>query len=446
MNKPTPPDDRVGTLEPEADQVTPRSSVDAAPGTARKPARSWPAWGLGLGALAVLLLCAGIVPRITARQAQAAQVDVQRDLLVSTISPTPAAATQDLLLPGAVMPWADVALYARTSGYVQHWSADIGTHVKAGQVLAKLDTPEIDAQLRQARADEATAQANYRFAASTAQRWQTMLQSQSVAQQDADAKTSDAAAKLAVLQSAQANVARLSEMVAYQSVSAPFDGVVTARNVQVGALVTAGGSPGLPSMSGELFHVEQTDRLRIYVDVPQDAASRITPGSQVWLTTEQYPNRRFPGSIARDTNAIDPVSRTLRVEIDIDNHDGALMPGAYAQVHLTLKTDSPALELPVSALLFRPSGVTVALVDAQDKVALRRVSIGRDFGTHVEIATGLAPGDHVIANPGDAIADGQRVHTTAAVASAASEAGVTNGNPRTTGASPTASAASAGKA
>ncbi|WP_246182326.1 efflux RND transporter periplasmic adaptor subunit [Pandoraea capi] len=397
--------------------------------------RSRRTWGLGLGALTVLLLCAGIVPRIVARQAQAAQMDVQRELIVTTVSPTPAPATQELLLPGAVMPWADVAIYARSSGYVQQWFADIGAHVKAGQVLARLDTPEIDAQLRQARADEATAQATYRFAASTAQRWQTMLQSQSVAQQDADAKTSDAAAKLAALRAAQANVARLSEMVAYQSVSAPFDGVVTARNVQVGALVTAGGSPGLPAMSGELFHVEQIDRLRVYADVPQDAASRISPGAQAWLTTDQYPGRRFPGTIARDANAIDPVSRTLRVEIDVDNRDAALMPGAYAQVHLTLKTDSPALELPVSALLFRPNGVTVALVGGNDKVALRRVSIGRDFGTHVEIAAGLAPGDRVIANPGDAIADGQHVRVAASPESGKSEARDKSGT-----------AASAGKA
>jgi RND family efflux transporter MFP subunit len=368
---------------------------------------------VGLAGLAVAFLIVGIVPRLEARTAQARQLAAQRELIVSTVTPKRAPTTQDLLLPGSIMSWADASIYARTSGYVQHWYADIGAHVKAGQTLAQIDTPELNAQLQQARADQATAEANYRFASSTAQRWQTMLQTQSVAQQDAQAKTSDAAAKLATLQAAQANVARLQEMVSYQNVTAPFDGVITVRNVQVGALVTAGGTPGLATMPGELFHLAQTDRLRIYVDVPQDDASLVAPGTAVWVTTQQYPGRRFEASVARSSNVIDPVSRTLRVEVDVDNHDGALMPGAYAQVHLALTTAMPALELPVSALLFRPDGVTIAVVNAQDQVQLRKVTIGRDFGTYVEVATGLAASDRVIDNPGDAIANGQSVRVAA---------------------------------
>ncbi|PVX73175.1 efflux RND transporter periplasmic adaptor subunit [Paraburkholderia unamae] len=396
-----PSDDRDANAQPGA-------HAEAAPA---KPRRA--ALVIGLACLAAALLAAGIVPRLEARTAQAQQVAAQRDLIVSTLVPQRAPASQDLLLPGSVMSWADASIYARTSGYVQHWYADIGAHVKAGQTLAQIDTPELDAQLQQARADAATAQANYRFASSTAQRWQTMLQTQSVSPQDAQAKTSDAAAKLATLQAAQANVSRLQELVSYQKVTAPFDGVITARNVQVGALVTAGGTPGLATMPGELFHIAQTDRLRVYVDVPQDDASLVTPGTAVWLTTQQYPGRRFAASVARTSNVIDPVSRTLHVEVDVDNHDGALMPGAYAQVHLALTTATPALELPVSALLFRPDGVTIAVVDAHDKVQLRKVTIGRDFGTYVEIATGLAASDRVIDNPGDAIANGQSVHVTA---------------------------------
>ncbi|WP_235012245.1 efflux RND transporter periplasmic adaptor subunit [Caballeronia catudaia] len=376
---------------------------------------------LGLGSVVVALLGAGIVPHLDAHTAQAAQVAAQRDPIVATVTPTRAPATQDLLLPGAVMPWADASIYARTSGYVQHWYADIGAHVKAGQMLAQIDTPELDAQLQQARADEATAEANYRFANSTAQRWQTMLQTQSVSQQDASAKTSDAAAKLAALQAAQANVARLQEMVSYQKVTAPFDGVLTVRNVQVGALVTGGGTPGLATMPGELFHIAQTDRLRVYVDVPQDDASAVTPGTRVWLATQQYPGRRFAATVARSADAIDPVSRTLHVEVDVDNRDGALMPGAYAQVHLELASN-PALELPVSALLFRPDGVAVAVVGANGKVQLRRVTIGRDFGTYLEIATGLSATDRVIDNPGDAIADGESVRVTASPGTPASAA------------------------
>jgi membrane fusion protein, multidrug efflux system len=398
MNPHIPPEDRDAGAQPAA----------RAGSTARRTAIA-----LGLACFAVALLSVGIVPRLEARTAQTQQLAAQRELIVSALTPTRAPATQDLLLPGSIMSWADASIYARTSGYVQHWYADIGAHVKAGQTLAQIDTPELDAQLQQARADEATAEANYRFASSTAQRWQTMLQTQSVSQQDAQAKTSDAAARLATLQAAQANVARLQELVSYQNVTAPFDGVVTARNVQVGALVTAGGTPGLATMPGELFHIAQTDRLRVYVDVPQDDASRVAPGTAVWVATQQYPGRRFEASVARSSNVIDPVSRTLRVEVDVDNHDGALMPGAYAQVHLALTTATPALELPVSALLFRPDGVTIAVVNAHNKVQLRKVTIGRDFGTYVEVATGLAATDRVIDNPGDAIADGQSVRVAA---------------------------------
>ncbi|CAD6528349.1 efflux RND transporter periplasmic adaptor subunit [Paraburkholderia sabiae] len=363
-----------------------------------------------LAAVAAALLVIGIAPRLQASTELTKQVDAQRYLTVETLTPTRAPASQELLLPGNVMPFADASIYARTSGYIQHWYADIGAKVKAGQTLADIDTPELDAQLRQTRADEATAKANYTFANSTAQRWQTMLQTQSVSQQDADAKTSDSAAKLAAWQAAQANVARLSELVSYEKVTAPFDGVITARNVDVGALVTAGGSPGIAAANGgELFHIEQTDRLRVYVDVPQNDAQGVTPGTKVYLTTQQYPGRKFDATVARSTNSIDPVSRTLRVEVDVDNRDGTLLPGAYSQVHLALETAHPALEVPVSALLFRPDGVTVAVIGNGDKVQLKTVTIGRDFGTYVEVATGLAATDRVINNPGDAISSGETV-------------------------------------
>ncbi|NIG01081.1 efflux RND transporter periplasmic adaptor subunit, partial [Burkholderia sp. Tr-849] len=311
--------------------------------------------------------------------------------------------------PGSVMPFAEASIYARTSGYIAHWSADLGTHVKAGQTLAQIAAPDLDAQLRQARADAATAQANYDYAKSTAQRWQDMLKSQSVSQQDTDTKVADMNAKRAMLASAQANVAHLNELVSYEAVSAPFDGVITARNVDVGTLVTAGGTPGSPGLSGELFHLEQTGTLRVFVDVPQDSAADVSTGTPVYLTTQQYPGRHFAARVARTAGAIDPVTRTLRVEIDVDNADGALLPGAYAQAHLVVASAAPALELPVSALLFRPDGVTVATVAANGRTVLKRVQIGRDFGTRVEIVSGLAAGDRVIDNPGDAITAGEVV-------------------------------------
>ena len=328
---------------------------------------------------------------------------------MSVVAPRPAPAEQELNLPGAVMPFAEASIYARTSGYLSHWYADIGAHVKAGATFAEIDAPDLDAQLRQARADQQTAQANYTYAKGTAQRWQEMLTTQSVSQQDTDTKVSDMQAKAAMLASAQANVARLAELVSFEKVTAPFDGVVTARNVDVGALVTAGGTPGASAMSGELFHVEQTDKLRVFVDVPQNDAQDVVPDTAVYLTVQQYPGRQFAATVARTAGAIDPVSRTLRVEVDVDNRAGALMPGAYAQVHLLLKTAAPALDLPVSALLFRPDGVTVAVVGSDGKTALKTVHIGRDFGTHVEITTGLAATDRVIDNPGDAITAGELV-------------------------------------
>ncbi|HDR9497426.1 TPA: efflux RND transporter periplasmic adaptor subunit [Burkholderia cepacia] len=381
-------------------------------------------------AFAAALLAAGIVPRIDARAAQRVQVAAQQALPVSVIRPGAAPADQTLTLPGAVMPYAEASIYARTSGYIAHWSADIGTHVKAGQTLAQITAPDLDAQLRQAHADTSTAQANYDYAKSTAQRWQEMLKTQSVSQQDTDTKVADMNAKRAMLASAQANAAHLNELVSYESVTAPFDGVITARNVDVGTLVTAGGTPGSPGLSGELFHLEQTDTLRVFVDVPQDSAAGVSAGTPVYLTTQQYPGRRFAARVARSAGAIDPVTRTLRVEIDVDNHDGALMPGAYAQAHLLVASAAPAFELPVSALLFRPNGVTVATVAANGTTALKTVQIGRDFGTHVEIVAGLAATDRVIDNPGDSIAGGETVKIVAVepgAAQAAAQAGSATG-------------------
>ncbi|MBZ5794457.1 efflux RND transporter periplasmic adaptor subunit [Burkholderia contaminans] len=387
---------------------------------------------LAVLALAAALLAAGIVPRIDARAAQRVQVAAQRALPVSVIRPGAAPADQTLTLPGAVMPYAEASIYARTSGYIAHWSADIGTHVKAGQTLAQITAPDLDAQLRQAHADTSTAQANYDYAKSTAQRWQDMLKTQSVSQQDTDTKVADMNAKRAMLASAQANAAHLNELVSYESVTAPFDGVITARNVDVGTLVTAGGTPGSPGLSGELFHLEQTDTLRVFVDVPQDSAAGVSAGTPVYLTTQQYPGRRFAARVARSAGAIDPVTRTLRVEIDVDNRDRALMPGAYAQAHLLVASAAPAFELPVSALLFRPNGVTVATVAANGTTALKTVQIGRDFGTHVEIVAGLAATDQVIDNPGDSIAGGEAVKIVAVepgAAQAAARAGAATGVP-----------------
>jgi membrane fusion protein, multidrug efflux system len=367
---------------------------------------------LAFVALAAALLMTGIVPRLHASTVLATQTAAQRVVNVSVIAPRTAPATQEILLPGAITAYADAPIYARTSGYIRHWYADIGAHVEQGQLLADIQTPELDAQLLQARADAAAAQANYTYANVTAQRWQDMLKTQSVSQQDADTRTGDMQAKRAMLQSAQANVRRLEELVSYEKIMAPFAGVVTARNVDVGALVTAGGSPGLGATTGELFHVAQTGTLRVFVDVPQNDAPYISTGTPVDLSVPQFPGRRFPATVTRSAGVMDPSSRTLRVEVDVDNRDGALLPGAYSQVHIVLANGRPALDLPVSALLFRPNGITVAIVDSADHTQLKTVTIGRDFGTHVEVTTGLVASDRVIDNPGDAITAGETVRIT----------------------------------
>ncbi|WP_175676706.1 efflux RND transporter periplasmic adaptor subunit [Burkholderia ambifaria] len=406
MNDTTEPLAPPPAAEPETMQSAARGAAPETPPPRRGRKLAVP---LAAMAVAAALLAIGIVPRIDARAAQRHQVAAQQALPVTVLQPGAAPADQTLTLPGAVTPYAEASIYARTSGYIAHWSADIGTHVKAGQTLAQLAAPDLDAQLRQARADAATAQANYDYAKSTALRWQDMLKTQSVSQQDTDTKVADMNAKRAMLSSAQANTAHLNELVSFEAVSAPFDGVITARNVDVGTLVTAGGTPGSPGLSGELFHLEQTDTLRVFVDVPQDSATGVSTGTAVYLTTQQYPGRRFAAHVARSAGAIDPVTRTLRVEIDVDNRDGALLPGAYAQAHLLVPSAAPAFELPVSALLYRPNGVTVATVDANGRTALKTVQIGRDFGTHVEIVAGLGATDRVIDNPGDSIASGETV-------------------------------------
>lgn len=395
------------SLPPELRERT----AEAASSSTSSPRRLWP---FALGGLAAALLIVGIVPRLHASAALTQQAQAQSMVSVSVVTPRAAPTSSELLLPGAVTPFADASIYARTSGYLAHWNTDIGTEVKSGQTLATIEAPDLDAQLRQARADEATAQANFDFAKTTADRWQAMLKTQSVAQQDADTKVSDMEARRAMLASAQANVARLAELVSYEKITAPFDGVITARNVDVGALVTAGGTPGTAGMSGELFHIQQTAELRVFVDVPQNEAPYVTQDTQVYLTAQQYPGRGIAAKVARSTGSIDPSSRTLRVEVDVDNKDHALLPGAYVQVHLQLQSATPALDLPVSALLFRPDGVTAAVVDSQGRALLKTVHIGRDFGTHVEITTGLAATDRVIDNPGDSLSTGQMVQITPA--------------------------------
>jgi RND family efflux transporter MFP subunit len=347
-----------------------------------------------------------VVPRKQAR------ADLNKETIelsvpaVSVLQPKTGSPAQEIVLPGNMQAFKDTPIYARTNGYLRRWYTDIGTRVKAGQLLAEIETPEVDDQLKQARADRATAAANYELAKVTATRWQELLKTDAVAKQATDQAVSDFHAREAMLESARFNEARLEKLVSFQKVYAPFDGVVSARNTDVGALINAGSTGGAVT---ELFHMADTRRLRVYVYVPQVHAQEARPGVPAELTLAELPGKRFTGSLVRTTEAIDPTSRTLLVEIDVDNPTGELFPGAYAQVHLRLQSLQPTLILPVNTLLFRPEGVEVAVVGADQHVALAKIVLGRDFGTEVEVVNGLQGDQSVVLNPSDSITDGQLV-------------------------------------
>jgi RND family efflux transporter MFP subunit len=330
-----------------------------------------------------------------------------RDAAVTTVSvvhPKSTTAAEELVLPGNMQAFVATPIFARTSGYLRKWYFDIGSHVKSGELLADIETPEIDRQLDQARADLATAQANLHLAETTADRYQSLLKTESVAKQDVEDKVGDRQAKRAIVDSATYNVRRLEETQRFQKVYAPFDGVITARNVDTGALIDAGAnSPGK-----ELFDLAATDRLRVYVSVPQTYSRAATPGRPADLTLAEFPGRHFRGNIARTSDSIDPVSRTLLTEVDVDNATGELLPGAYVSIHFQLGAQVPAVVLPVNTLIFRSEGLRVAVVRG-GRAELVTVVPGRDFGNQIEVVSGVTLQDAVIENPSDSLTSGTPV-------------------------------------
>ena len=339
--------------------------------------------------------------------AEAALVKVTDDEALPTVSVITAAAgpaDEALVLPGTVQAEYETPIYARTSGYVKRWYIDIGTRVKAGTLLAEIDSPEVDQQLRQATADLATAKANDLIAQQTAKRVHALLPTQSVSAEQDDQATSDAAAKAALVAAAQANVERLTQLVGFERVVAPYDGVVTARETDVGNLINAGSGSG-----PELFRVADTSKLRIYVQVPQSYAALVKPGVTATLQFPEYPGRNFPANFTRSADAINPGARTLLVELEADNANGELFPGGYTDVHFKVPVAQRGVTIPANALLFRAEGVRVASVASNGLVTLHTVTQGRDFGPTVEITTGLAPGEKIILNPPASLAEGERV-------------------------------------
>lgn len=358
--------------------------------------------------VAVVLAAWGIVSRLYARIVLERAATDAAIFTVATTHPSRGPGSDLLVLPGTVQAFYEAPIYARTSGYLRVWYTDIGTSVKKGQVLAEIDTPEVDQQLRQAEADLATAQANSQLARSTNERWQGLLATESVSKQDADERAGDAAAKAAAAQSAAANLARLRDLESFKHVLAPFDGVVTQRNTDVGALINGGQTPGTA-----LFRVADTHRLRIYISVPQSYADQIRPGLAAGLVFADRPTTRYEAQVASTAHALDASSRTLQVELQIDNAHGELLPGSYAEVHFDLRGASTTLRVPANAVLFRAQGLLVATVDKTSHAHLRTITQGRDFGREIEVLSGVEPDDTLIVNPPDSLSEGMEVRVVA---------------------------------
>ncbi|MEI6457897.1 MAG: efflux RND transporter periplasmic adaptor subunit [Pseudomonadota bacterium] len=374
-------------------------SGDSAPDAARRTRQ------LRLGLIvAVLLLAAfGVGSRLFDRRHLAEQTQAAAIPIVTTLRPAPAPGGESLLLPGTAQAYAEAAIYARTSGYVKSWKTDLGARVRKGALLAEIDTPDVDQQFHQAQADVATARASYEIARTTDLRWRELLVSESVSKQDAEQKAADAASRQAALQSAEANLARLRELQGFKRILAPFDGVVTQRATDVGALVSAGQNAGAP-----LFRVADVSRLRIYAAVPEAYAAQILTGTGATINFDGRPGK-YKATVTSTAGALDPATRSLQIELQMDNVRGALLAGAYARVHFDLGAQSQLPRIPVTALLFRGDGLWVATVGEDHHVALHKIIPGRDFGTEIEIQDGVGPGDVVVADPPDSLMDGALV-------------------------------------
>jgi RND family efflux transporter MFP subunit len=368
--------------------------------------------GLWLGGLAILIVGGAIVARFVGRahaEELLARTTVDAAIVsVNVIHPQAGAPNQEIALPGYTEAFTDTPVYARTSGYLKTWRFDIGAHVKKGDLLAEIDTPEVDQQLRQARADLSTARANLQLAAITAERNENLLKTRSVSTQDRDNAAGALAADTAIVQSNEGNVARLEQLQSYERVYAPFDGIITARNTDIGALIDADAN----SPTKELFHLAAIGTLRVYVAVPERYSPAAQPGATANLTLDEFPGESFRGTLVRNANAIDLSSRTLLLEFDVDNSAARLLPGAYTFVHLSLPTATHSVTLPSNTLLFRKEGLRAAVIrDAH--VQLVPITIGRDYGEKVEILSGLQPTDEVITDPSDSLISGTAVRVAA---------------------------------
>jgi len=368
------------------------------------PPRRLKAAGLAALGLAAALVAFGVIDRVRADARLKSWTDAQAIPVVRVIRLDSGPAGGNLVLPGAIQAFNNAPIYARVPGYLKRWYADIGSAVKAGQVLAEIDTPDLDQQLNQAKADLATAVANQHLSQTTAQRWAGLLAQDAVSRQDADTKNGDLAAKTALVDSARANVQRLEALESFKRITAPFDGLVTTRSTDIGALISVGGPNETP-----LFTVADEKRLRIYVQVPQSYSGDIRPGMSADFTAPEHPGRVFTAQLAASADAVTPQSGTQTIQLQIDNADKALKPGDYVQVRFPLPPGNGAVRVPASALVFRDSGMAVAVVGADGRAAIKPITIARDFGATVEVASGLSAADRVIDSPPDSLRAGDAV-------------------------------------
>ena len=354
--------------------------------------------------IVALVVIGGILPRMHASAEVKKETNTLAVPTVIVMKPKAGNASQEVVLPGNMQAFTDAPIYARTNGYLTKWYYDIGSRVKQGDLLAIIITPEIEQQLTQAKADLNTAEANFSLSGLTEQRYQDLKSSDAVSKQDVDNAHGDFESKKAQVASAQANVKRLEDLQSFTRVYAPFDGVITARNTDIGQLIDSGSAP-----SRELFHIAAINTLRVFINVPQQYSVAAKPGLMADLTLAQFPGRTFQGKLVRTANAIDLATRTLLVEVDVDNKSGELLPGAYVQVHLKTASPVQASVVPVSALIFRSAGLQVGVVGSDNKAKLVNITLGRDFGNEVEVVTGLNGDEQVIVNPPDSLVDGEQV-------------------------------------
>jgi RND family efflux transporter MFP subunit len=366
-----------------------------------------PIIGVVLAALALgAFIVVGIRSRVHAEETLTTNTRQAAILSVAVTKPNRGADALEITLPANTQAYIDTPIYARTNGYLKHWYADIGARVHQGEVLAEIETPELDQQVQQAESDLATAQANQQIAQITAERWKKLVAKNAVSQQEADVTTSDFSARQSALSSAQANLRRLQQLQGFEKVYAPFDGVITARNIDIGSLIQEGDSN---SPRAELFHMASTDKLRLFVPVPEVYAYTVHNGDKISVTSDAAPNEKFTGTIVRNSDAIDTSSRTLNVEVDVINTNHKLLPGQYAFVHLPVPPSNASMTLPSNVLLFRAEGLRVGVV-RNGHAQLVPVEVGHDYGATVEITAGLTPQDEVILNPSDSLAQGQQVN------------------------------------